>query len=234
MTRFDAVLFDVGGPLNTEDEHERLVDADIAAALADAGYEVTPEQYGEAVAFAVRSFAPDAHPAIIWHLVGGDRTVTEAVYAGFRARANQREIPFELREGMAEVLGWLHGRGLKLGLAANQPHTTLHVLERHGLGQYFHHREVSGTHGFHKPDVRLFLRACEDLGVEPAQCIMVGDRIDNDVYPANVLGMTTVLFRTGRHIDQQPRSPADVPDAEVRTAADLRSVLESLFDAVRD
>ena len=29
-----AVLFDVGGPINTEIEHERLVDAAIRAALA--------------------------------------------------------------------------------------------------------------------------------------------------------------------------------------------------------
>jgi FMN phosphatase YigB (HAD superfamily) len=82
--------------------------------------------------------------------------------------------------------------------------------------------------------VRLFLRACEDLGVEPEQCIMVGDRIDNDVYPAKLLGMKTVLFRTGRHIDQQPRAPSDVPDAEVRSAEELRSALKAMLDAARE
>ena len=35
---------------------------------------------------------------------------------------------------------------------------------------------------------------------------MVGDRIDNDIAPATTLGMRTVLFRTGRHAAQQPRS----------------------------
>jgi ribonucleotide monophosphatase NagD (HAD superfamily) len=52
---------------------------------------------------------------------------------------------------------------------------------------------------------------------------MVGDRIDNDIAPACSLGMRTVLSRTGRHIAQQPRCAAEVPDAEVRTA------LESLL-----
>ena len=55
---------------------------------------------------------------------------------------------------------------------------------------------MSGHHGFRKHDVRIFLRACEDLDVSPAECIMVGDRIDNDIYPAKLLGMGTVLFRT--------------------------------------
>jgi hypothetical protein len=60
-----AVLFDVGGPINTEVEHERLIDADIVAALADEGVAVTPEAYAAAAAWAVEHFAPDAHTAII-------------------------------------------------------------------------------------------------------------------------------------------------------------------------
>lgn len=224
-----AVLFDVGGPLNLEIEHERLIDADIITALAGAGIAATAEQYADAVAWAVEHFAPDAHTAIIWRLTGGDAAVSHGVYAAFRARAGER-MPFELRAGIGDVLAWLRGRGLKLGLAANQPHTTLGVLDEAGIGQYFDHREVSGSHGFRKPDVRLFLRACEDLEVAPEECIMVGDRIDNDVAPARLLGMRTVLFRTGRHIAQQPRCADEAPDAEVHDVAELRRAIESLLE----
>ncbi len=223
-----AVLFDVGGPINTEIEHERLVDADIVAVLAEAGVEVTAAQYADAVAWAVERFAPDAHTAIIWRLVGGDAGLATRAYAAFHERAAGRN-PMEPRDGIADILAWLHSRGLKLGLAANQPHTTLSVLDDLGIGQYFDHREVSGSHGFRKPDVRLFLRACEDLGVEPRECVMVGDRIDNDVAPARVLGMRTVLFRTGRHIAQQPRCADEVPDADVRDVVELREALERLL-----
>ena len=59
---------------------------------------------------------------------------------------------------------------------------------------------------------------------------MVGDRIDNDVAPARTLGMRTVLFRTGRHAAQQPRSADEVPDAEVRNVAGLRVVLAHLLN----
>ena len=223
-----AVLFDVGGPINTEVEHERLIDADIIALLADEGIAVQQDAYADAVDWAVEHFAPDAHTAIIWRLTGGDPPRAARVHASLRARADER-YPFELRDGINGVLAWLHGRGLRLGLAANQPLATLGVLDAHGIGQYFDHREVSATHGFKKPDVRLFLRCCHDLGVMPGECIMVGDRIDNDVAPAKTLGMRTVLFRTGRHIAQQPRCTEEVPDVEVSSVSELREALEGLL-----
>ncbi|OAI39124.1 hypothetical protein AYO38_08130 [bacterium SCGC AG-212-C10] len=132
---------------------------------------------------------------------------------------------------MPELLQDLHGRGLRLGLAANQPATVIAKLEAHGIAQLFSHREVSGHHGYRKPDVRLFLRACEDLEVTPEECIMVGDRIDNDIAPARLLGMRTVLFRTGRHIPQRPRSLDELPEAEVRDVDALRGAIEILLRA---
>jgi FMN phosphatase YigB (HAD superfamily) len=68
----------------------------------------------------------------------------------------------------------------------------------------------------------------------PSSASWSGTAIDNDVYPAKLLGMKTVLFRTGRHIDQQPRAPSDVPDAEVRSAEELRSALKAMLDAARE
>jgi putative hydrolase of the HAD superfamily len=225
-----AVLFDVGGPINTEVEHERLIDADIIAALAAEGVAVTPRAYADAVVWAVEHFAPDGHTAIISRLAGNDDALAERAYRSVRKRAGGR-YPFELRDGIGDVIAWLHANGLLLGLAANQPHETLHVLDEHGLGRYFHHREVSGTHGFRKPDVRLFLRCCEDLGVRPEECIMIGDRVDNDVAPARMLGMTAILFRTGRHAAQRPRSWEEAPHAEVRDVPALRAALERFLGA---
>ena len=88
----------------------------------------------------------------------------------------------------------------------------------------------AGCTVYRKPDVRLFVRVCEDLGVDPADCIMVGDRIDNDVVPAKLLGMRTVLIRTGRHREQMPRSWDERPDFEVEDAAGILLAVETLVD----
>ena len=179
--------------------------------------------------WAVDSFAPDAYQAIIWCLTGQDVDLSERVYRTFAARAHERQI-FELREGIPDLLDRLYRHGLRLGLAANQQHSIIAQLDACGIGRYFHHREVSGTHGLRKPDVRLFLRACDDLGISPVDCIMVGDRVDNDVVPAKLLGMRTVLFRTGRHRAQQPRSWEERPDVEVHDVAGLERGITLLLD----
>jgi putative hydrolase of the HAD superfamily len=226
-----AVLFDVGGPLNTEVVHERMMDERIRAALVAEGLVVDDASYEQACRWAVDSFAPNAYAAVVWRLTGQDAEVAQRVYDRV-FRSSGREYVFELREGIPELLRELQSRGVRLGLAANQPRATVARLDALGIGRYFSHREVSGVHGYAKPDVRLFLRCCEDLGVAPEECVMVGDRIDNDIAPARLLGMRTVLFRAGRHAAQQPRSWEELPDAEVRSVAELSLALGRLFDGV--
>ncbi len=181
---------------------------------------MTDAAYAAANRRAVETFAGNTYQAIFWELCGGDREMA-ARFQGFSVPDRE----FELREGVPEMLARLQDEGLRLGLAANQPTRVVAKLDELGIGHYFSHREVSGHHGYRKPDVRLFLRACEDLGVGPERTIMVGDRIDNDVAPANALGMYTILFRTGRHIDQQPRCLDDVPNTEVHDVPGLEDAI---------
>jgi putative hydrolase of the HAD superfamily len=229
---FRAVLFDVGGPLNTEVEHEAQRDRAIRSAFAAEGRAVDDAAYARACRRAVESFGWNAYAAIIWRLARHDLALSERVFRRFRA-ATRGPTHFQMREGMPELLDRLRARGLLLGLAANQPPEAVAQLDELGVGRYFSHRQVSGSHGFRKPDVRLFLRACDDLGVAPAECIMVGDRIDNDVVPAKLLGMRTILFRTGRHRAQQPRAWDERPDAVVDSVPDLEAaILRLVRDAV--
>ncbi len=219
-----AILFDVGGPLNTEVTHERLWDAQIRTALADVGIAVSDQQYAAANQAAIDAFAPNAYQAIIWRFTAPRDQLARQVYARAGAHVHERTV-FEVRPGIADLLAQLVARGLRLGLAANQPAHVLERLDALGLGHFFQHREVSGIHGYSKPDARLFLRACADLGVAPAECLMVGDRVDNDIVPAKALGMRTVLFRTGRHRTQQPRSWEERPDFDVQDVPALQRAI---------
>ena len=223
-----AVLFDVGGPLDLEIAFEAAIDADIRDGLEREGFVVDDASWEAAHRYAVDTFAPSLYRALIWRLTAGDRTASERIYEWMEARSHGRDL-FELRPGIGAVLEALQQRNLKLGLAANQPAAVIERLERHGIGSYFEGQGISGIYGYRKPDVRLFLRVCEDLGVDPGDCIMVGDRIDNDVVPAKLLGMYTVLLRTGRHAAQQPRSWDEVPDYEVRDAAGILTAIESIL-----
>ena len=229
-----AVLFDVGGPIDTEVTHELIVDRHIAEAFRAAGQHIADADLAAASEWAVSVFAPDAYSAMIWWLSAGDRELAVRAYARFGGRSEERlalRAGIELRPGIDETVRKLAARGLLLGLAANQPTRVLSELDRVGIGHLFAHREVSGHHGFRKPDVRLFLRACEDLEVAPEECIVVGDRVDNDVFPAKLLGMRAILFRTGRHIGQQPMTVDELPDVEVTNVQELDAALRALIDA---
>jgi putative hydrolase of the HAD superfamily len=224
-----AVIFDVGGPLDTEVAFEAAVDAGIRAGLAAEGYVIDDATYAEAERWAVDSFASSLYRAVIWRLTSGNAEASQRVHDSMEANAPKRDL-FELRTGIGDVLAALKQRGLKLGLAANQPAIVLQRLDQHGIGRYFENPGISAVYGYRKPDARLFLKACADLAVEPHECVMVGDRVDNDVVPARTLGMCTVLLRTGRHIAQQPRSWDERPDVEVHTTAELLPAILSLVD----
>jgi HAD superfamily hydrolase (TIGR01549 family) len=226
-----AVLFDVGGPLAMEIAREAALAAAIREGLAHEGIDVGDATFTAAQRLAVDSFAPNFYRAVIYRyrLSGRDRSLAERLYRSVEDGAGARDF-FEPRREMIDVLTALKRRGQRLGLAANQPAHTLERLRLHGFDGFFENQGVAGVYGFRKPDVRLFLRACADLGVEPCACIMAGDRVDNDIVPAKLLGMRTVLFRCGPHRDQQPRSWDEVPDREVASVHDLTAAIESLLE----
>lgn len=223
-----AVIFDVGGPLDLEMAFEAAIDADIRTGLQREGFTFSEAEWDEANRHAVETFAPSLYRSVIWRLTAADVNASLRIYDWMEAQAAQRDL-FELRPGIDGVLEALKARGLKLGLAANQPAKVIRLLAEHGIGHYFQDEGISGIYGLRKPDARLFVRVCEDLAVEPDECIMVGDRIDNDVVPARLLGMRTVLIRTGRHRDQRVRSWDETPDAEVEDAAGILEAIETML-----
>lgn len=225
---YRAVLFDVGGPLDLEFAWEIAVDSAIASACGLEGIRVDQSTIDEASDRAVEAFAPDAYAHMVETLCGGDPQAIERVRHRVRAMIGNLDV-FQLRPDIDGLLRRLRGRGLRLGIVANQPETARERLQRAGIGELFEYQGLSGLSGLRKPDPRAFQAAAEALGVSPAACIMVGDRIDNDVAPAKALGMATIQLRSGRHRRQRPRSPAETPDAVVTDVRELDAAIGALL-----
>jgi putative hydrolase of the HAD superfamily len=49
--------------------------------------------------------------------------------------------------------------------------------------------------GMKKPDSGIYLLACERLGVEPGECLFIGDGDSRELTGATNVGMTAVLIR---------------------------------------
>ena len=218
-----AVLFDVGGPIATEVAWEALMDGIIRREVRQAiGREVTDAAYDAAWRGAVESHAPHAYQAVVWELMEGDAGRAPLVWSRIAEAARLGRGAPEIRPGIAELLVALQAQGGRLALAANQPVAMLTALGEAGLLHLFAVHGISEVMGLRKPDPRFFLEIVSALGRPVEECVMVGDRIDNEIAQARAVGMGTVLFRGGRHAGQRARSWLEEPDVEVRDVEGLR------------
>jgi HAD superfamily hydrolase (TIGR01549 family) len=222
-----TLLFDVGGPLDTEVTFERAVDRLLPEAVRRQGIDVTPDSYAAACAWAVDSFAPNLYQAVVWRLCDGDVFAAHRAWVLLAAEMGKTEFG-DSRDGMIELLAALRASGFSLGIVANQPLTPTEKLERLGMAGLFDSADGSAALGLSKPDPRLFLAVCNRLGAAPVDCLMVGDRIDNDIAPARLLGMRTIRFRCGRHAAQAARTWTELPDADVTTVDGLAAAIDRL------
>jgi HAD superfamily hydrolase (TIGR01662 family) len=111
---------------------------------------------------------------------------------------------FELYDDTIPVLGELRRAGLKIGLLTNSSRDVNAFARHHGL-------DVDAAvgslhHGKTKPHASIFRAVLELLDVEPAEAVMVGDTVEDDIEGAQALGMRAILVdRLGRHPDFEGR-----------------------------
>ncbi|MGA3086749.1 MAG: HAD family hydrolase [Thermodesulfobacteriota bacterium] len=75
-----------------------------------------------------------------------------------------------------------------------QPCYALPEMEAVRLDGYFDPIIISAHYGFRKPDRRLIGKALEDLKLEPAEVICVGNDMYRDIYGASQLGIKAIFF----------------------------------------
>ena len=80
----------------------------------------------------------------------------------------------------ADVLRRLHESGTRIAVISNIAFDIRPAFERVGVAGYVDEFLLSYLEGVIKPDPKLFLRACERLGVAPEEALMVGDSEEAD------------------------------------------------------
>jgi putative hydrolase of the HAD superfamily len=122
--------------------------------------------------------------------------VAEEVAVGLAARLYERErdpVTWLLYPDVVPVLDALAARGVPLGIVSDTGWDYSEVLRRAGLRERFGSVVMSFEHGLVKPDPRLFTTACAELGVSPAETLMVGDNHVPDG-GAVAAGLTVLLL----------------------------------------
>jgi FMN phosphatase YigB (HAD superfamily) len=189
----DWVFFDMGGVLVDDEPAMLLVYRRLYERCNDAGIPMTPEEL-----FALREELIAMGDGIHWHtvgktLLGADswRLLQGDLINELRSSYPDFNIPYP---GIGDVIDEV-GVNYHLGLAANQLSECRRVLELQGWIKHFKVLGISEEVGLRKPQPEFFRWLLNEAGVEPERCIMVGDRIDNDIRPAKALGFKTVWFK---------------------------------------
>lgn len=104
-------------------------------------------------------------------------------------------------EDTKDVLARLRDAGLAIGLVSNTifpERVHRDELNRFGINSYFDHLTFSSTFGWKKPDPRIFQVAASGLGLDPADCVYVGDRYLEDIVGPSLIGMPAILKNKSR------------------------------------
>lgn len=99
------------------------------------------------------------------------------------------------------------------------------ALERVGIRGYFTHLFTSKELGYNKPDPNFFKEIISRIGVNPLECIMIGNDYERDIVPSKMAGMETILYA-----EKMIEEPKQLADFVIRSMSDLIHLVNTRED----
>lgn len=202
------IFFDIGYTLVNEDEVWRQRFREQADLPCSHRY--SPEELFSAFQEATAKYQTQYRPLML-----------SLGFSGIAPFRPEYEVPYP---DAAKVLKTL-GERYHLAILANQQEGFHKRLEDHGLASFFELSVVSSEVGLEKPDPAIFRLALKKAGCAPEEAVMVGDRYDNDILPANLVGMRTIRVMQGMAARQMPLTGAYRANAEITSLKRLPKIL---------
>lgn len=226
-TKIKAVLFDIGGPIDSEILNDKLLKLHFIEEFSKHNITIDDSDIENCLAKLINNFDKNIYLSLCEYFSNDNDNIKISVYKNILFRSKERDLirkAPEISKDVFEVLKYL-SINYKLGVVANQTLDALKLLKNTGINKYFRNFEVSESIGFAKPDERIFLYVMNMLEVSNEECIMIGDRIDNDIIPANNLNIYSIRIKTGRFTYQVPRDISEKPKYEIHNLLELQNIL---------
>ena len=142
-------------------------------------------------------------------VAGGNKTTNARVfkdimgedfqYLPFRQRTMDlfaeyvAEHGVEIKRPVAETLGFLQSRGIRIALATSTGRErAMQRLSHVGILDFFEEMVCGDEIVKGKPNPDIYIRACEKLGISPEEAVAVEDSV-NGVISADTAGLYTVM-----------------------------------------
>jgi FMN phosphatase YigB (HAD superfamily) len=117
----------------------------------------------------------------------------------------------------------------EMGIIANQSQDVAELIQKAGFDKFFKVQTISSSVKLKKPDSKIFELALKQAGRSAEDCIMVGDRLDTDICPANTMGMTTIRTTNSLFALQIPKRACEHPTYTVAHLSEIPKILESII-----
>jgi len=117
----------------------------------------------------------------------------------------------------------------EMGIIANQSEDIIELLDKSGLGRFFKVQAISSIVKMKKPDPAIFELALKQAGRPARECMMVGDRLDTDICPANMLGMTTIRTTNSLFALQVPTKECERATYTVARLSEIPKLVERII-----
>jgi putative hydrolase of the HAD superfamily len=181
-----AVVFDLWDTLVDFDvDAHRALQADMARLLGR-----DPEEFQQAW-IESRPWRETGPLAVAFAHFGADEALARELIELRSAATRLHLVP---RPGAIETLQELGRRGIGRGLITVCSEDVELVWPESAFAGLFESTVFSCSAGLAKPDPRIYRLACDELGVEPAEALFVGDGANDELAGAERIGMRAVLI----------------------------------------
>jgi HAD superfamily hydrolase (TIGR01549 family) len=120
-------------------------------------------------------------------------------------------------------------KNYKLGIIANQSKDILQLLDKFKFKDLFKVIILSSEVNMQKPDPKIFQLAMDLAANDSKYYVMIGDRLDTDISPANKLGMKTVRFTDSLFKLQEPIDESETATYVVNSLSEIPNVLQGIY-----
>ena len=223
LSRVRGLLFDVDGTLSDTDDHWVARFTKMLSPVAGLFADHDPKRFARWVVMAIETPANFLYS--LADRLGIDKPLFNLSNWLFQKSRSRRAVQdrFLIIPGVKEMLAKLHGRFPMAVVSARDELTTMAFLELFGLTPFFDVIVTSQTCEHTKPFPEPVIFAAEALGLDPSQCLMVGDTIV-DIKAGKLAGAQTVAVLCG--FGQQRELEQAGADIVLSSTAELNSLLE--------
>lgn len=191
MPAYGAVVFDFFGTLSRSVQRGPQ-HAEIARALG-ADPEAVRGVLDRTFRARARGRYGSAEATLRWVIEqAGGHPHSAQVRAGVPARVSALKADTRLRADAVSTLAAIKRRGLRTAVVSDCTHELPAFLPGLPVAPLLDAKIYSVRLGVCKPDPQIYLAACEELGVAPADCLYVGDGGSHELTGAAAVGMTPV------------------------------------------